>query len=269
MLDCEKIRFLKYRAGRFWKRPSDSDVKGRCNVCGRGVVFEDVDPVRMRESFRCPVCDSSTRNRLLAYALGSLLGDGDTPLARMKQNRGIKVFEASGVASYCKYLSGIFDYINAQYDPAAMKKPDFDRRKFADLQGLHYPDESFDVVITSDVFEHVRFYEKALGEVYRVLRPDGLFLLQIPYNHGIEKTVTRVEVKGGGDVNVLPPVYHVGQTLVYRDYGRDLLDTMRDTGFKVEYLEIELPKYCVPGQGIIIGAKDHSFRLPRGLRSAI
>lgn len=242
--------------------------KSRCNICGNDVDFADIDPARPRESFRCPVCDSSSRNRFLAHVLGAFFGYGDMPLAHFRKNRGIKIFEASGVARYCSYLFGAFDYINAQYDPDALKKPDFDRRKYADLQNLHYADESFHAVITSDVFEHVRLHEQALKEVYRVLRPDGLFFLQIPFVHKMEKTVTRVEIKGDKDFHVLPPVYHGGHTLVYRDYGRDLLDLMKHIGFKIEYLEMGLPQYGVPRQNIIIGGKGPDLKLPPGLERA-
>ncbi|MBW7957112.1 MAG: class I SAM-dependent methyltransferase [Deltaproteobacteria bacterium] len=235
--------------------------RGNCNICGSEVAFEDVEPASPRESFRCPLCNSTSRNRFLAYTLGMVLGFKEEPLARLKRNRSVRIFEASGVARYCRYLSRAFDYINAQYDPEVLKKRTFDRGKYADLQSLHYPDRSFDVVIASDVLEHVRLYEDALKEVYRVLDAEGVFLLQVPYENSMVKTVTRVETRGDEDCHLLPPVYHGGRTLVYRDYGRDLLDLMSDIGFTAFYLEKGLAQLGVPRQGIIIGAKNPQFDL--------
>lgn len=235
--------------------------RGICNICGCEVAFEDVEPSSPRESFRCPLCNSTSRNRFLVYTLGLVLGFKEEPLAMLGKERSVRIFEASGVARYCSYLARTFDYINAQYDPGVLKKRTFDRRKYADLQSLHYPDRSFDVVIASDVLEHVRLYEAALKEVCRVLDTDGVFLLQIPYDHSMEKTVTRVETRGDEDRHLLPPVYHGGRTLVYRDYGRDLLDVMRGIGFTTIYFERELAQLGVPRQGVIIGARNPNFDL--------
>lgn len=45
---------------------------------------------------------------------------------------------------------------------------------------LPYPDNSFDIVFTKSVVEHVRQTEHLLGEIYRVLRPHGLLIVLTP-----------------------------------------------------------------------------------------
>jgi SAM-dependent methyltransferase len=45
---------------------------------------------------------------------------------------------------------------------------------------LPFPDGSFDVVLSFDVFEHIRESDAHLAEVRRVLRPGGWYLLQTP-----------------------------------------------------------------------------------------
>jgi 2-polyprenyl-3-methyl-5-hydroxy-6-metoxy-1,4-benzoquinol methylase len=45
---------------------------------------------------------------------------------------------------------------------------------------LPFDDASFDVVISLDVFEHIRDTEQHLREVTRVLKPGGMYLLQTP-----------------------------------------------------------------------------------------
>ena len=45
---------------------------------------------------------------------------------------------------------------------------------------LPYPDESFDVVLTNQVMEHVRDYRATLAEMRRVLKPDGYCLHTFP-----------------------------------------------------------------------------------------
>jgi SAM-dependent methyltransferase len=47
-------------------------------------------------------------------------------------------------------------------------------------ESLPFPGESFDVVVTAEVLEHLRLPERALGEAMRVLRPGGLLVGSVP-----------------------------------------------------------------------------------------
>ena len=47
-------------------------------------------------------------------------------------------------------------------------------------RGLPYPNESFDLVVLTEVIEHLENHRVALGEVARVLRPGGRLILTTP-----------------------------------------------------------------------------------------
>jgi ubiquinone/menaquinone biosynthesis C-methylase UbiE len=47
-------------------------------------------------------------------------------------------------------------------------------------EALSYEDESFDFVLSFDLFEHIAQIDRHVSEVYRVLRPGGYYLLQTP-----------------------------------------------------------------------------------------
>jgi ubiquinone/menaquinone biosynthesis C-methylase UbiE len=49
-----------------------------------------------------------------------------------------------------------------------------------DEEPLPFPDKAFDVVVFSEVMEHVRFPQKALGEIRRVLKLDGRLVGSVP-----------------------------------------------------------------------------------------
>jgi SAM-dependent methyltransferase len=63
-----------------------------------------------------------------------------------------------------------------------------DRLMISDIQHIPVRDEAFDFVICWHVIEHVPNPEKAIEEINRVLRPNGILVLGVPH----EKTVTNL-----------------------------------------------------------------------------
>lgn len=49
-----------------------------------------------------------------------------------------------------------------------------------DSQPVPYKDNFFDIAICSEVLEHVFYPEKIFAEIYRVLKPQGYFLITVP-----------------------------------------------------------------------------------------
>ena len=71
---------------------------------------------------------------------------------------------------------------------------------------LPYEDESFDLVVSFSMFEHLHEYQKGLAEVARVLRPQGLFLLGMPaVNKLMEAAFLAIGFKGINDHHVTTP----------------------------------------------------------------
>lgn len=59
----------------------------------------------------------------------------------------------------------------------------------ADAQAIPYPDASFDVVIANMMLYHVPEIHRALGEIRRVLKPDGRFFAATFGEHGAVEAV--------------------------------------------------------------------------------
>jgi len=247
-------------------------MRAVCNVCGHARGFRvgtavvcnlkfDAGSANLRENLVCEQCGSISRDRMLIWALGKSLGKRE-PLCSWKEDKTVRILDATGVRAHPAFLENKFDYFNTKYDPEKIREGK-DPRRFADFQHLHYPDNYFDCVLASDVLEHIRLNGEAFQEVFRVLRPEGCFLLQVPYVHS-KKTEIRVKVEGDRDVFLLPPEYHAERTLVYRIYGRDLLDKLREMGFSVDYIESEIPEHMISRQSIIICTKPrYTMPYPR------
>jgi SAM-dependent methyltransferase len=75
---------------------------------------------------------------------------------------------------------------------------EYGRKKYGDIrlevqaaEILPYEDESFEVVMSFDLFEHIAAIDKHISEVRRVLRPGGYYLFQTPnrYSNIIYETL--------------------------------------------------------------------------------
>ena len=234
----------------------------QCNLCGYQGKF--LNPEQEREGYHCANCSASSRNRTVMFALGRMLGYADTPVYLWPQRKDLKVLEPCPRGPQAMFLRDKFDYYAPEFD-AEKIKAGADPKEFADLQNLAFADETFDVIITSDVFEHVREDVKGYREVYRALKKGGTFVLTVPYDHHREKTIVRVAVEGDKDIFLMEPRYHGGggSTLAYREYGRDLLELLRSVGFAVGHVETAMPFFQIQKSSVIIGQKSSFFDLEK------
>jgi SAM-dependent methyltransferase len=242
------LRRLRNRTNGVPVRPASADVfTGLCNICGSTAGFHH-PPVNVpRESYHCLTCGSTSRDRMLIKMLGHCLGQPEPLEAWPPQNKVL--LETSGYRATPSRLAGRFSYINLVFESLA------EHCVKGDLSLLGLRDESLDVLLTSDVFEHVREDEPAWREVYRVLKPGGFLVLQVPRIGEQETTEVRVEVRDGVDMHLMEPEYHAEMTLVYRNYGNDLYQRLRALGFAVLAYRGSAPEHRISEQTIAVAQK--------------
>jgi SAM-dependent methyltransferase len=238
-------------------------MRGQCNICGWTGEF--LKPEMDREGTMCGNCSATSRHKAIAYIVGQVLKCGSTSVFQWPSNKSVKILESSARGSYPVMFAEKFDYYAVEYDPARIaegKHP----REYADFQKLHYADATFDLVVASDVFEHVRKDENGYREIYRVLKPGGSFIITVPYDHDRPTTTVRVDTSGEKDVHLLEPEYHGGggHTLTYRNYGRALLSLLHRVGYSVGHIALEVPSHGITRQSVIIGTKGDFVELIDG-----
>ncbi|WP_309609644.1 methyltransferase domain-containing protein [Flavobacterium sp.] len=123
----------------------------------------------------------------------------------------------------------------------------------ADICHLPFNDNEYDVILCNHVLEHIPDDTKAIQELYRVLKPGGMAILQIPQDLSRATTFSDDAI-----VNQKERAAIFGQYDHVRIYGRDYFDKLRSIGFKVieeDYTSKITPelvtKYCLAKGEII------------------
>ncbi|MDQ2067252.1 class I SAM-dependent methyltransferase [Xinfangfangia sp. CPCC 101601] len=107
-----------------------------------------------------------------------------------------------------------------------------------DVTALSFADESFDIIGTFEVMEHVPDYRAGLREMFRVLKPGGHLLATFPFRADLPQTLVRARLKDGGGIeHLLEPEYHGDPlsrdgVLCFYHFGWDILDELRLAGFR-------------------------------------
>lgn len=179
-------------------------------------------------SLRCLVCRSSSITLSLVSVLNETVPDLNSKRCYELSSRGplVEYLKKTCAAVSCS------EYFE-QIDPGAY----INGVQCQNVQCLTYSDEAFDICTSTEVFEHVPNDAKGFSEIYRVLKPGGVFVFTVPLSNQ-SLTVERATVNEAGDVKyLLPPAYHLdpirghNQILVYRDYGSDIVERLHSAGF--------------------------------------
>lgn len=118
----------------------------------------------------CPVCGSLPRHRILA--------------SWCDKNKDL--FVSSKVLYFApeRCMMRWFKNNKVRPDTADLYSPDAELK--LNIQDTGLPDESYDVIICNHVLEHVDDYMKALREMRRILKPDGVFICSFPVSPDVD-----------------------------------------------------------------------------------
>ena len=193
-----------------------------------------------RENYFCNNCLANFRVRSHARTVLKVLGFSNATdmLKKIEHDETFSVYETAAynvfrVDSLQKYSN----YVVSEFFENHVFGETVNGIRNESLEGLTFPDNSFDVVINSDVLEHVVDLNKSLSEIKRVLKPGGYHVFTIPVDFQLEKTAERALVVDGKIKHLKEPVMH-GDTirgdgiLAFRDFGQDVLAYFSRDGFK-------------------------------------
>jgi SAM-dependent methyltransferase len=182
--------------------------KYECNICNksnRSFIKTETDKL-------CPRCGSIQRTRRLWQLLSDEFLKDDIMILDFSPSRSI----------YRVMKKGDFSYVSSDLSG------DFISDKAYNIKDIDSADETYDLIICYHILEHIDEDEKAMRELWRVLKKDGYCLIQTPYKDGEiyeDETIKTME-----DRKV-----HFGQSDHVRIYSvNGLKNRLENVGFLVE-----------------------------------
>ena len=195
------------------------DVEGFCPVCEQQTRFQSWT-TWLRDGFVCVTCESLPRERALHVVLERVRPDW----------RELRIHESSPSNKDSKLARECPGYLLTHYSPTRAPGeigPDW---RNEDLEAQTFADESFDMVVTQDVFEHLFEPDRAIAEISRTLKPGGLHVATVPLVRKDGASRRRARRGDDGHVEHLDEAAHhlnpvdADGSLVTVDWGYDIAD---------------------------------------------
>lgn len=197
-----------------------------CPVCENEVrIFLPTDGGGkvLRRNAACPICNSYERERMI-YTIWKERNIFDS-------NRKIKMLH---IAPEKQFVDKFRDMENVEYYACDINMDMYGVEYQVDVTDISFEDNMFDVIMCSNVIEHVQEDILAMKELYRVLKKDGVAFIDVPVFYDLEKTLENIE--GVTTPELQKEVY--GWEGHVRKYGRDYKERLESVGFKVEEITV-------------------------------
>jgi SAM-dependent methyltransferase len=230
-------------------------------VCGQRGYAEDFADILpgLRETGRCSHCGATNRHRQIGLVLAEALADLTKPRPRSVRDLArslLRVHNTESSGPIHRMLMSLPSYTASEYFSSAHRSGDtVDGVMHQDLMALSFPANSVDVLISSDVLEHVADPYLAHREIHRVLRPGGFHVFTVPFLETRYLDERRAEVDESGKViHLAEPVYHADPinpdagALVYTYFSLEMLVRLKQIGFDTNMYWLHKPTAGILGQ---------------------
>jgi SAM-dependent methyltransferase len=224
---------------------------GRCPACA-GRLF--ISFGRTAFHTRCLTCRSTLVNLSMIPLINSHCGGAF---------EGKSAYEMSSYGATYNYLLKAFPEVYfSEYMEGRPLGAIVDGLRNEDATRLTYADESFDIVTSNQVFEHVHDDIRAYSECYRVIRAGGALIFTVPL-YDTPATVRVAQLSGGTIKWIGTPEYHDSRLggphsapVFWRHSIHDIASRVKDAGFsKVNLVPISVLKHTDISQPVIYAIK--------------
>lgn len=187
-----------------------------------GFSYAEAGEMTPLDTYSCPVCGASDRERLYLLWIKQ-------QIEQKRFAKGMSVLHFAPEEGLAKQLRNLafFNYVSADL---LMPNADFKE----DITAMSFADAQFDFFICSHVLEHVDSDDKAISELYRILRKGGCGILMAPIIVGLDKTLEDTSI-----TDVAERWRLFGQDDHIRLYAHnDYVNKIKQHGFSVAQLDM-------------------------------
>jgi SAM-dependent methyltransferase len=238
----------------------------KCPVCGAygfAAGFA-AKPMNLRETGLCSRCGATNRQRQMAYmirqAFAAVTGSPKPSLNEVARLEGFVVYNTEAQGPVNDRLATMQGYLCSEYLGDAYKSGEvIDGIMHQDLTALSFPDESIDMVLSSDVLEHVPNPYRAHEEIRRVLRPGGSHIFTVPFHQHLFLDDVRARLdERGAPIHLKEPIYHgdpvrpTEGVLVYTIFSVEMLVRLRNLGFVTNLYRLHSARHGILGHNAIV-----------------
>ena len=218
-----------------------------CPICGKsfrklfdgGIKSEfaeknNITGFGFRKNHTCPYCQSSHRDRLVFLFL----------------KNETKIFSEQisllHIAPEYPLMNVFRKFKNINYIAGDKFESGYEYSKYVvslDITATNFSDNKFDFIICNHVLEHIPNETLAIKEIYRILKPNGIAILQVPISHNLSETLENTSITNPSEREKI-----YGQSDHCRLYAKDYKNKLEKSGFKVELYntsEKEILLYCL------------------------
>lgn len=178
--------------------------------------------------------------------------------------KGKRAYELSTYGSTLDWLRMHFERVDvSEYFPNRVRGEIVNGIQNEDIQNLTFEDDSFDVITSNQVFEHVPDDTKGYAECFRVLRHGGCLTFSVPlYNISQTEQVAYLD-NTGQVVFIGEPEYHDSRLegaksapVFWHHSLNDIMERVKSAGFdRVELADVMItPIQHIPSK-VIYGVK--------------
>ncbi len=193
-------------------------------------------------NYQCPVCENKFR-KLLPYGNKGIDNRLCPSCLSLERHRLLWVFLKEKTSFFTEelkllhiapeqpFLKRFKKLKNIDYITADLVSPIADVK--LDIQNMPFGEEEFNVIFANHVLEHIPDENKAITEVYRVLKKDGWAIMQVPLDVNRKETYEDSSIKTEAEREK-----HFGQYDHLRLHGLDFSERLKKGGFKVEIIDL-------------------------------
>lgn len=157
--------------------------KNYCPICEKYLEFE-VSGSNEREYSKCPLCGSLERHRLTYLFFKGRYSE-------LFNQKSIKLLHISPEKVFYNYFK---DQKNIDYYPADIndlklfESDNIEIEEKISIEKLPYPDNEFDLIYNEHILQYIQDDDKAIKEIYRVLKRNGHCIIPLILNNPLDET---------------------------------------------------------------------------------